>query len=211
MNQDKTISTGLAFIQAAAQAMPKTLGDRERIFGMCALMRQAIRLRFAFDKNDGAELRKLDIHTCVGVFRALDYYRDAVEVGGTYARMWETFHNQKAWVASRAMVKRPYYGDRDRDLELVENHRIAEGIPVLLPAPDGVDDGLAMFQGYQVWHCTSMSDTAVTLCRYSIPEDTQRFVGWQFRRIATPAKRLTLTREAWAELNPKVTAELKAA
>ncbi|KWA83963.1 hypothetical protein WL29_21590 [Burkholderia ubonensis] len=212
MSKELKISAGLAFIQAAAAAMPRTLGDRERIFGLCAIMEQAIRLRFPFDKNDGPELERLGIRTCVGVFRPLDYYSLAVVAGGSYARMWESHFSQKPWVASRAVIARPSYGTNNRTLEVLENHRIAEGIPLLLPATgDEPDESLAMYEGYQVWHCTSMSNDTVTLCRYR-PAGGPRYQGWQFKHPGGhPAKRMSLTREEWAAMNPKVSSELKEA
>lgn len=205
----KKISAGLAFIQAAAEAMPRSLGDRERIFGMCDIMSKAIRLRFPFDKDDGAELKKLSIRTCVGVFRPLDYYSQAVVAGGTYARMWEHYYDQKPWIASRAVIQRPSYGSNERQLEVMENHRIAVGIPVLLEGHFSDDEeGLATYEGYQVWHCTSMSNDTVTLCRYAEVDKERRYRGWQFQHPGGhPAKRRTLTRDEWAEWNPKVIKE----
>lgn len=212
MNKDQNVSAGLAFLQTALAAMPRSLGDRERIFGMCELMEKAVRLRFPFDKNDGAELKRLGIRTCVGVFRPLEYYTLAVLSGGTYARMWETYHSQKPWVASRAVIGRPSYGTNNRNLEVLENHRIAEGIPLLLPASvDDADGTLAMYEGYQVWHCTSMNQDTVTLCRYR-PSKGPRYFGWQFRHPGGhPAKRMTLNREQWLALNPKVISDIKEA
>ncbi|GBG14547.1 orotidine 5'-phosphate decarboxylase [Novimethylophilus kurashikiensis] len=209
------VSGGLAFIQTAAEAMPRTLGDRERIFGMCDIMEKAIRLRFPFDKNDGAELRRLGIQTSVGVFRPLDYYSKAVVAGGTYARMWETYYSQKPWKASRAVIQRPSYGHHGRDLEVMNNHRIAVGLQLLLPASkDDEDTGLVMYQGFQVWHCTSMSNDTITICRYRSSDymTSLRSRDWEFSRPSRhPAKRMTLTREEWAKLNPKISSEMKEA
>jgi hypothetical protein len=203
MNKEKTISAGLAFMQAAAAAMPKTLGDRERIAAMSEAMRLAVRNRFAFAKQDVDALRRLGIETCVGVFRPLDYYQEACSAGGTYAKMWEAHHGQKPWLALKAIVPRYLQRDYGRT-EIQENNRVAIGLGVLMPQSfDEPDKFTLPFQGLQVWWVTSMTDETITVCRYRVtPKELEdRHYETPFLRTGHPFRIRKLSRDQWKELN----------
>lgn len=211
MSAQKKISAGLAFIQAASAAMPRTLGDRERIFALCDLMSTAVNCRFAFDKDDARALYELGIETCVGVFRPLDYYTQACCAGGTYARMWEAHYQLKPWMASRAIItRRDPHGRTER--EIISNNRVAPAIGVLLPVEfSAEEEGLASLNGEQVWWCTSMDNDTITLCRYRVSSEEARRWEGAYQRTGQPAKRRVLTREQWAHWNPKPSAQQKEA
>jgi len=201
------ISVGLAFLQAAVGAIPKTMGDRERINLLDGAMSLAVRGRFAFDRDDAAELQRFDIHTCVGVFRTLDWYLLACQAGGTYPRMWEAHHKQRPWVAARAaFVDRTSYGPRP---EFKEDNRVAPGAALLMPPSFGNPcHALASHEGLQVWWCTSMTDETVTLCRYLVPAtlDQRLSTYGGFERSGSPARVRKLTREEWTTWNAEVKA-----
>lgn len=207
----KQASAGLTFMQTAKASMPRTLGDRERIFAMCRLMAEAVRCRFQFDKDDGPELRRLGIETCVGVFRPLDYYAMACCAGGTYARMWEHQHKMAPWVAAKAVIREPEYGG-STTLTVVEHSRVAENLGVLLPQTfSEPDDTLATVNGDQLWWVTAMDADSVTVCRYRIEAEQVKYRYEHFKRNGAPAKRRKLTRDEWAQWNPKATPLKKAA
>jgi hypothetical protein len=204
MNNELKISAGLAFMQATVAAMPKTMGDRERIAAIGEAMLFAIRNRFAFDRTEAAALNRLNQRTCVGVFRALDFYTEACAAGGTYPRMWETHTGQKPWVALKAFA--PRYRLNDHCTTILENNRVAEGLGVLLPPSFEECDDALMHKGDQVWWVTSMDDDFITLCRYQAGDEADidfnpRAWEREFRRAGSPLRRRKLTRIQWKELN----------
>jgi hypothetical protein len=195
------MSPGLAFIKAARDAMPNTIGDRLRISGMSAAMAIAVRCRFRFDTADAEKLsgRGYTIEKSGGVFRPLDkmYYSQACMSGGTYARMWEAHTGIKPWIAALAFGREP---DRlSLVYDLVDN-RVGDGMGVLIEcAPEADVDGLAGMartRECQVWWCTSMDADEVILCRYRFQSDRR----YPFDREGSPARKLRLTRKEWAEL-----------
>lgn len=202
-SSDAQPSAGLAFITAARDGMPSTLGDRVRIQAMGDAMALAVRCKFKFDKDDAAVLKQFGIHTCVGVFRPMDehYYSQACVHGGTYARMWEAWAGMRPWIASRAFAGG--YGSTRGD-ELGEN-RVAPGIGVLLPlveADAGADAALSQTRDAQVWWCTSIEKEEIVLCRYRFPAERR----YPFDREGQPARRMKLSRAQWAALFPKTEA-----
>ncbi|KVP16883.1 hypothetical protein [Burkholderia ubonensis] len=212
MNKEQKISAGLAFMQAAAAAMPKTLGDRERIAAFSGAMTLAVRNRFAFAKDDAKELLRMGIETCVGVFRPLDYYLGACVHGGTYARMWEAHHGQKPWVARKAIAPR-YAFDHYRTT-ILDDNRVATGMGVLLPQSFDAPDSFTLpVQGLQVWWVTSQTDEIITVCRYRLnpSELEKRHADTPFQRTGHPFRIRKLTREQWKELNAEPVEEQQAA
>lgn len=205
-HEAKSVSAGLAFIQAAAAAMPRTLGDRERIAAMEEAMRLAVRNRFAFDKDDAEALNRFRITTCVGKFRPMAYYGMACYHGGTYARMWETQHQQKPWVAAVAVFAGSWTNFAARE-EVRQKQRVAESVAVLLPASFSRYEALLARtdEGHQVWWCTSMNADTITLCRYEWPahqEGREDLVRYPFYHSGQkPARIRKLTREEWAQWN----------
>ena len=192
---------GLAFLTAARDLMPRTLGDRDRIRGMSEAMNVAIRCRFCFALTDAEALAKgrFGIKTCVGVFRPLDYYAMACKFGGTYARMWEVHTGMQPWIAPLVLLTR----DRDDSLEPSPNNRVAVGLGVLIATPvDQDDEKLARTRDHAVWWCTSVSNDQIILCRYRYPPDRR----WPGQRDGAPAKRWTLSRDEWkALMDPPLT------
>nr|WP_234480440.1 hypothetical protein [Paraburkholderia aspalathi] len=206
-HKEKTISAGLAFLQAAALAIPRTMGDRDRIEAMSEAMQLAVKNRFSFDKSETQQLLRLGIETSVGVFRPMDYYLLACASGGTYARMWEAHHNQKAWVAARALF--PEYLNGTRQRTFLDNNRIAPRVAVLLPATFAPEEPeLASFEGSQVWWVTSQTDDVITLCRYRVTKEAKARGEYYapFVQTGAPARRRKLSREEWATWNDKAEA-----
>jgi len=197
----KSMSPGLAYITAARDAMPNTIGDRVRISGMSSAMAIAVRCRFRFDTADAEKLSGYGygIETSVGVFRPLDkmYYSQACVSGGTYARMWESHTGIKPWIAARAFGRDP---DRLSLVDDLVDNRVGEGMGVLIEsAPEADMDGLAGMartRDSQVWWCTSMDATEVILCRYRYQGDRR----YPFEREGAPARKMKLTRKEWAGL-----------
>lgn len=211
MHNDQSISAGLTFLQAAASAMPKTLGDRERIAAMCEAMQLAVRNRFAFAKQDAKALQRLGIETSVGVFRPLDYYMLACVNGGTYARMWEAHHSQRPWMARKAIT--PDY--LRNAFSLLDNNRVAPRMGVLLPESfDAHDPATMLVDGLQVWWVTGMSDEFIRVCRYRLTpaemENRNRSTPFQHQN-RSPFRIRTLMRDEWDELNAAPTEEKQAA
>ena len=210
MHKDQKTSAGLAFMLAAAAAMPKTLGDRERIAAMSEAMQLAVRNRFAFAKDDAEELRRLGIRTCVGIFRPLDYYLGACVYGGTYAKMWEAYHNQKPWIALTAIA--PHH--LSREYELLANNRVTVWMGVLLPQSfDDHDERTIPVEGKQVWWVTSQDAEHITVCRYRLTDGQLATVGRArpFQHAGKPFRIRKLTRDQWAELNKEPAPEQLAA
>jgi hypothetical protein len=210
MHKDQKTSAGLAFMQAAAAAMPKTLGDRERIAAFSDSMRLAIRNRFAFAKQDADALKRLGIETCVGVFRPLDYYLAACVHGGTYAKMWEAHRNQKPWVALTAIAPVQFR----HEYELLANNRVTMQMGVLLPESFGEHDERTIpVEGKQVWWITTQDDEYITVCRYRLTDAELAYVGRArpFQKSGRPFRIRRLTRDQWAELNTAPAEEKQAA
>lgn len=202
---NKPMSAALEFLAATERAIPKTLGDRDRVKAMSEATDLAVRNRFSFDKDDGPKLARLGIRTCVGIYSALDYYREACQSGGTYARMWESYCTRKPWLASRAIaVDYRHNGS----CWVLENNRVAERMGVLLPAGFGEDSSdYPSYKGFQVWWCTSQDNHTIILCRYRVSE---RYPS-PFTREGSPARIRKLSREEWLKWNPKVEKEVPAA
>lgn len=197
---DNAISAGLAYMLAAQAAIPKTLGDRDRVSVMHSCMKIAVQNRFPFKPEDAEPLQKLNIHTCVGVFRALDqmYYRRACQVGGTYPRLWEAAANLTPWKAAVALF--PQYIDMGS--EVLENNRVTTDIGVLMPQSFGAaEPDLANHMGHQVWWVTNYSDETINLCRY---KPTEGYAGHLRRPAGAPARRRQIDRAAWDKYQAEV-------
>lgn len=180
--KEKAPSAGLLFLRTAIDSMPKGIGDREYSAAMGEIMRIAVRCRMAFGRDEGPALEMLNFHTCVGVFRALDYYTEGVRHGGTYAAMWEKHVGTAPWkVQHRACDDKP--------------GRIAPGLAFYVRGQDN-DPDLAKTGHGQVWWCTSLDDDSITICRYA----SKRALD----RSGSPARRKTLDRKAWAEFQPEL-------
>lgn len=190
-------SAGLQFIEAAARAMPKTIGDRERISAMNTIMTTAIKARFPFGIAEADALSRFGIRRCVGLFAPLDFYALGCICGGTYARMIERHRNLEPWMAARAIA--PVHSEWQG--KILEKNRVAEGVGVLInaPDPDGVD--LPRFDGCQVWWCTSANRDTIVLCRYPVRVNCRNVLAYE----GTPVKRMKLSRQEWKKLNTPVT------
>lgn len=192
----------MKFIAAAHNAMPSTIGDRDRISAMDGVLRTAITCRFPFDRDDGRHLASshLGIETNVGVFRPLDMhaYVLACVHGGTYPKAWEAHHGIKPWVAPRIFVSEDRWGAIAR----LQDNRIAPGLGVLIDAPLEEDDPqLARDEGSQIWWCTSMDKDRLILCRYRMePVQDARERVRPYAHTGAPAKRMTIDRAQWEAL-----------
>lgn len=189
MSKSET-SKGLAFMLAAAAAMPRTLGDRERAKAMSVAMSLAVKYRFEFKSGDVQALERLSIETCVGVFRPLDqhYYYLACEAGGTYPRVWEQANGIQAWRAVKAV-----HTHWSEATSFMDEARICPGVAVLLPPSFSKEEPeLASYQGMQVWWVTDFSDESINLCRY------KPYKSFALRKPGgAPARRRQLSREDW--------------
>jgi hypothetical protein len=203
-------SPAIAFLIAARDAMPSTLGDRVRIQAMGEAMSIAVRCRFKFNKDDGQALAngRFGIETSVGVFRPLDesYYAEACSHGGTYARMWESWTETKPWMAPRVLSRPTYRGGAT---EVLADNRVAPGLGILIASPPTQDDeaGLARAGGDQVWWCTSLGKDEIVICRYRYQDG----MAYPFQRDGAPARRMKLTRAQWAAQTAPKAAETVAA
>ena len=193
------ISAGLAFVQAAAAAMPRTLGDRDRINAMDKAMALAVETRFAFGLDDAVALKRLGIETCVGVFRPLyqGFYRQACLAGGTYPRMWEKAHSMRPWLAEKAV-----YVDYRLNRPAEYSGRVCPGIAVQLPQSFMVETkDLATTQdGFQVWWVTEFSAETINLCRYETGTASHARERAFTKASGAPARRRQVGREEWALL-----------
>lgn len=199
-------SKGLAFIKAAAAAMPKAMGDRDYVSAMAQVMSLAIDSRFQFAATDGPALNRFGHDTCVGVFRPLDsrWYVQACIAGGTYPAMWEKSHKERPWKAPFVVYNKDPRAPIGHRLAVLENNRVYVGLGVVLPMSMDEDpeaeldrfdnfplDGWKTQEGRtlsgQVWWVTSAEDSHIMLCRYK-PET-------QF-----PVRRKKVLREEWAAL-----------
>lgn len=199
------LSPALAFITAGFQALPKTMGERERADMMCQIHELALKSRMRFDLEDGAQLSGGDfrLRSCVGVFNPLDpcWYALACKVGGTFARMWEKREGTKPWMAPEVLVP--------DQRETLANNRVAPGLGITLPFGDDTPDtNLQQWVRGQVWWCTSITDDALILCRYESAYAVQgRAHMMPERPNGKPARRRKLTRAQWAELVATLEAE----
>lgn len=201
-------SPALAYLKAAWDALPKSLGDRDSIHAMHQSMSVALASRFQFDKADIETLQRMKYRTCVGNFDwdSENYYRASLYYGGTYARVWEAAHNFKPWIAGRVI-----FGwlpnERIRG-EVREKSRIYEGLGVLMPADfEAAGEGLCSFEGQGVWWCSSVDNDRITLCRYRLPEKTDRHPRLSaYERNGHPARIVKLYREQWEDWQAKVLA-----
>lgn len=182
-----SISPGLAFLQAASNAMPSTLGDRVMIAALNEALSFAIRCKMRFAKADMPKLVRLRRQTCVGVFRPDDerFYSEACAAGGTFAGAWEKHYGLKPWIAPEVLEA--------RSPDVMTNNRVAPGLAVLIDSNAEME--LGTFQGKQIWWCTSFDDSEMFLCRYHCdPNDTPLLARGK------PARRLILSRSNWADL-----------
>lgn len=197
--QSTSVSPGLAFMQAAFNAMPRTLGDRVRIAALGDALTLAIKCRMVFSRDDIKPLERLQQHTCVGVFRAFDdcYYRQACEAGGTFAGVWEKVKGIKPWSAPEVLAR--------RSADVMKDNRVAPGMGVLIgvaeddhghPLVAGTKLELAALQGRQVWWCTSIDADHIVLCRYHRHPDGSCLKTDGLK----PTRRLKLNREQWKAL-----------
>lgn len=192
MNKKTELSAGLTYMRAAQNAMPRSLGDRERINGMSSAMSLAIRCCFEFRPEDANELRRMGIETCVGVFRPMEesFYRAACRDGGTYPRMWEQFHGIKAWRARKAV-----HFNADHRREVVENSRVCTHTAVLMPQTfASAEPDLASHDGHQVWWVTDFNNDTINLCRY---KPSEGHWGALNRPGGAPARRRQVARADW--------------
>ncbi|EKF7416797.1 TPA: hypothetical protein ACNVX4_006307 [Pseudomonas aeruginosa] len=182
-----SVSPGLAFLQAASNAMPSSLGDRATIAAMNEAMSFAVRCKMRFAKADMPELLRLRRQTCVGVFRpdSEPFYSAACAAGGTFAAAWEKHFRMKPWIAPEVLEA--------RSPDLLTNNRVGPGLAVLIEAK--TDQDLATFRGKQVWWCTSFDDTEMILCRYPCNPNETPLVA-----RGKPARRMTLSRSQWSDL-----------
>lgn len=194
-----SVSPGLAFMQAAFNAMPRTLGDRERIAALGDALALAIKCRMVFAKDDIKPLGRMQQHTCVGVFRPFDdrFYRLACEAGGTFAGLWEKAQGVKPWIAPQVLTR----GSAD----IAKGNRVAPCMGVLIgtteeehghPLIACTKFDLAAIQGQQVWWCTSLDNDHIMLCRYRRHPSGSCLMTDGMK----PARRLKLNREQWKAL-----------
>lgn len=185
------ISPGLAFMQAAANAMPRAIGDRVESALMNELMATAIKNKFIFYPDDAKELNRLHLRTCVGVFRPMDehFYRIACRHGGTYPKLWEKTHNIKPWMAPKVAT----YGYPSYQPDFRENNRVAPGMAVLVQVPDETLPESSIYNGSQVWWCTSISDTQINMALYPTHPSNP------FKSEGRLLKLKKLSREDWAK------------
>ncbi len=211
-------SNGVAFLSAASQAFPKSIGDREYVHAMHRLMEIVVQSRMVFSVQDGKALRRLAYRTCVGHFDPLaeNWYARACVAGGTYPAMWEKHHGMRPWKATMAIHKTPgvkpygYVQTKEDDFALhaftlLPGNRVFPGMAVLFQTSmeDDPDYELTRLDNYplgnardpdtplvsgEVWWVSSFSNGHITLCRYRSGKNT-------------PARRKKLTRDEWQALN----------
>ena len=189
--------SALNFLTAARNAMPKTLGDRDRVAAMNGLMRTAIDCRMGFARDDATALASLGEQFCVGVFRPMDenWYVAACKAGGTYIQMWEKHCGVKPWIASLPAPEDPHG-------PMQENVRAAPGMAILL---DGQDDkpNLPRSRDKQVWWITSFQwrSDALVVCRYPLEEGhANPFIRSSGSKLLA---RRRIERAEWDELFPR--------
>lgn len=202
-NTQSLPSPAVKFLSAAIDAMPKTLGDRERSGTLNDLMAIAIKTRMEFNRDDHIVLSasRFRMRTCVGVFMPLAdhwYYRACV-AGGTYARMWEESQGMKPWKAAEAFTDGGIREPR-------KNQRMAPGLGLTLPSDDKADKDLQYTSQGTVWWCTSVSNEQLVLCAYAGGASL-----YGRRPEGNPKRRRTFTRQQWAELMQSLKTEAKAA
>lgn len=202
------LSKGLAFMRAAHQSCLTTMGERDRAAAMNDFMERAVRLRFAFNKNEGKALQQLGLSTCAGDFEPLAqrfYVTACAAQGVTYPRLWETWHAFEPWVASKAVIRTTGTLSGAADYVVADNNRIAPGLGVLLPQSFMLEtEPLACWEDLQMWWCLCFGRDAIVLARYAAaPESQAHGHGTAFLRPGLPARGRLLTRSQWALCNPK--------
>lgn len=185
------ISPGLAFIQAAANAIPRTMGDRVEIGLLTELLATAIKNKFIFHLEDAQALNRLAIRTNVGIFRPMDeyFYRIACRHGGTYPKLWEKAHNTKPWMAPKVAI----YGYPAYQPQILENNRVVPGMAVLVQSREESLPESSIYQGLQVWWCTSISATQINMALYPTHPSNP------FKSEGKLLKLKKLSREEWAK------------
>jgi hypothetical protein len=204
-------SPALALLIAADAAFPRGAGDRNRIQALDDVLTGAIRCKAKFDVNDGPriEAARINVNTCVGVFRPLDprWYHEAAVIGGTYARMWEKHFDYKPFIAPEAW--RGEYQETP-----LQKQRIVPGLAILLPETEQ-ESGLQTFRGAAVWWCTNLDypKDRVLLSRYRTEPSLNIRRPSEIRDPAkrTPARRKTITRAEWQALMDSVVVQREAA
>ncbi|MDF9779107.1 hypothetical protein [Pseudomonas baetica] len=198
---NSNVSAGVSFLQAAANGIAKSIGERLRSATMNDLLLTAIKTKMAFMPDDAASLQRFSIMSSVGVFRPLDeaFYRQACLYGGSYAQMWEKSHGVKPMKAARA-------GTSNRDVQT--DIRVAADIAVFLVGEDD-DPLMPRYEGLQVWWVTSINleGGTINLGRYKLYADER----YPFNRFDAPAKRKKLNREQWDEAQQLVRSTLLSA
>lgn len=196
-NGARSLSPGLALLLSANAAFPSAAGDRNRTAAMDAVLESAIGCKARFDIDDGRRIEdaRLEIRSCVGVFRPLDsrWYHLAARTGGTYARMWERHHGFKPFLAPEA-----FSADRSHKGPLARQ-RIVPHVGILLPE-DEPEAGLQVKDGAALWWCTNLDrcKDRVLLCRYL---SGGPWAPWQAfeERLRRPVRRKTVLRSQWSE------------
>lgn len=192
-SEKNEMSPALTFLLAAQDAMPRTIGDRERIAGMDSSMMTALKCRFKFHKDDAEFLKQLQILTCVGKFRPLhnNFYAAACAHGSSFAKVWEVAHKISPWMGHKVLAK------IDHQTITLRGCRVAAGFGVLI-ACDGENDGgnLARTATEQVWWCTSFDNDRIVLARYQFSECSRH----PFNHDGAPAKLMKLNRLEWEHL-----------
>jgi len=199
------VSKAVRFLMSAFDALPSTVGDRERVAILSNLMSLAITARMVFKSEDGAVLEsaRIAIRTCAGVFDPLDvhWYYLACQHGGTYARMWESHRRVKPFISAKVYTPEGV---------ALGGNRIAPGMAVIVRngAGPNAEKGLELertMEGHAIWWCTSINfaEDRIILCRYRSAAPT-RNIGRSSRphepTINSPASRLKLDRAAWERL-----------
>lgn len=211
LQHQSTLSPALALLIAADSAFPEGAGDRIRIQALDDVLTGAIRCKAKFDVNDGPriEAARIEVRTCVGVFRPLDprWYHDAAIVGGTYARMWEKHFGYKPFIAPEA-----WRGDYQE--APLQKQRIVPGLAILLPETEP-ESGLQTFRGAAVWWCTNLDypKDRIHLCRYRSEPSTNMRRPSDIRDPAArvPARRKTILRAEWQEITDALVIQREAA
>lgn len=183
---NEAVSTGLAFMLAAAAGIAKSIGDRQKSAALNELLMSAIRLKMGFNPDDARRLDALGMRTCVGVFRPSDetFYSQSCVSGGTFDRMWEKARGVKPFKA----VLAGHHG------EIQANIRVATGVAVLLVGKDD-DEMMPRSADLQVWWVTSVDwdNDSIILSRYRLRPEAR----YPFTRNDAPAHRLKLSRSDW--------------
>lgn len=197
------------YLEAAARALPRTLGDRDSIAAMDAAMCVAIDSGMVFRSGDMERLQKLRISTCVGNFDPIyeGYYRRGCIMGGTYPRMYESEREFRPWIADLVWLRPPFgraparYGSFQSEFQSM---RVAPGF-ALAVRDHALDADEAQLQRisipggagetFQLWWCTSLGQDEIKLCRYPRRQDGRNPLEGDNGK---PVRRWTLGRQEWA-------------